>query len=147
MEKAIHINSLNLILCNATSLKNKTIELYKFLIDHNIDIAIIIEAWLWSTDIFKLSNYNIYRKDGSLSIANKPKGRVLLAVHKNIPAEDIPQPIFSKKIQRIHINKIENFINTHHRCRMHSLKTKINQTDLDNTIPLHGIGHFFFEVD
>ena len=70
-------NSLILTLWNATSVKNKTIELHKFLIDHNTDIAIITETWSSSTDVFKLPNfklpnYNICRKDGSP--ANQEEG-------------------------------------------------------------------------
>ena len=55
-----HNKSLKFTLWNATSIKNKTIELQKFLSDHNTDIAIITETGLTSTNKFKLINYNIH---------------------------------------------------------------------------------------
>ena len=48
---ATHRNLLKLILWNATSVKSKTIELHKFFIDNNTDIAIITETWLTPTDV------------------------------------------------------------------------------------------------
>ena len=81
--------SLNLTLWNATGVKNKTIELPKFLNDYNTDIAIII--WLAPTDIFTLINYNVYRKDGPPTIASNPIGEVHIATHKDTPVADIQQ--------------------------------------------------------
>ena len=46
-----HKESLKLILWNATSVKNKIIlELQNFLNDYNMDIVIVSETWLASTD-------------------------------------------------------------------------------------------------
>ena len=70
-----HRNPIIIILWNATTVKNKISELHKFLIDHNADIAIIIEIWLtpeYPKDTVKLSNYKIHRQDGPPY--TKPRG-------------------------------------------------------------------------
>ena len=85
-----HKNPIIIILWNATSVK-KISKLYKFLIDHNVDIAIITETWLTPKGTVKLPNYKMHRQDGPLFANNKPKGRVLIVVHKDIPTEDTPQ--------------------------------------------------------
>ncbi|CAD1478500.1 unnamed protein product [Heterotrigona itama] len=41
----------------------------------------------------KIPNYKIYRQNGPPTIKNKPRGGVLIVVHKDIPTEDTPQPI------------------------------------------------------
>ncbi|CAD1477408.1 unnamed protein product [Heterotrigona itama] len=81
----IKIATLNIILWNATSVKNKTTELHKFLTDYNTDI----------TKTFKLNSYNIYRNDRPLTISKNTRGGVLIAARKDIQIEDIPQLIFS----------------------------------------------------
>ena len=84
----------NLILSYGISrVKKKVSELHKFLMDHNTEIAIITESWLTPKDIFKIPNYKIYRQDWSPTIKNKPRGGVLIAVYKNVPIEDMPQPV------------------------------------------------------
>ena len=99
----------NIILWNATSVKSRISEFYKYLIDHNADIAIIIETWLTPKDTLKLLKYKIYRQDGQLSIDNKPKGEVLIDVYKDVPMEDTPHPATSNiKIFAINVKTTPN---------------------------------------
>ena len=83
-----HNKSLNIILWNAISVKNKITDLQNFLDIQNTDIAILTETWLAPSDKIRLRNYNIYRKDGTPTTQNKPRGGILIATHKNIPVED-----------------------------------------------------------
>ena len=82
---------LKLILWNATSASNLIIELYKFL----MDIAIITETWLTPTDVLKLPNYNVYRKDRFPITSYNPRGGTLITIRKDIPAEDNPSNLTS----------------------------------------------------
>lgn len=67
---AINSSKISIILWNATSAKNKSLELTKFLNDNNTDIAIVTETWL----SIKIINYKIHRK----IMPNHLKGRVLI---------------------------------------------------------------------
>lgn len=99
---ANHKKTLN-ILWNATSVRSKA-ELYRFLSDHNVHIVIITETWL----ILKtLSKCQTSAYIGLQSSANKPKGGVLIAVHKNISVEDISQQTIT--IIEIKTIKIKTF--------------------------------------
>ena len=72
---------------NATSVRNKHVELSKFLKEYNIDIA-ITETWLKPSDNFKLITPT---ERTGLQLQN-PGGRVLIAIRNDIPAEHTPQP-------------------------------------------------------
>lgn len=80
-------------------MKNKIAELQTFLDKHNTDIAIVIETWLTPTVKIRIRNYNIHRKDESLSTSNKPKGGVLIAIRKDIPPQHISTNIDIIKTQ------------------------------------------------
>ena len=95
-----------------------------------MDIAIITKKTLLaSTEIFKFPNYNIYRKNGSPITINKSRGG---AAYKNISAENIPQST-SPSIEFISI-KLKIILTLIIGIVYVPLKTKINQTDLDNII-------------
>ena len=137
-----HKNNIHLTLWNATSVKNKTAELLKFLTGHKIDIAIITESWLKPNDTFKLNNYNIFRKDRPLSTNKHPGGGVLTAVRTNIPVEDTPQPS---------VSSIE-FLSQSVKLKISPAltigavyvppKNKITASDLDAITSYHGLGYF-----
>ena len=139
---ATYQNLLKLMLWNATTnVRNKTLELHKFLTNHNTNMAIVTETWLTPINVLKFSNYNIYRKDQSLTTSNNPGGEMLLVIRKNIPAEDIPQP-FSPNIEYISI-----ILKTTPTLLIGAAyvppKIKILQTDVDNIISAHKTEHFF----
>lgn len=93
---ASHKKTLNIIIWNATTVKNKTTEIQRFLSDRNAHVTINTEIWftlVTSKNVIKISNYSINRKGGLQSSANKPRGSVLIAIHKSIPVEDFPQQI------------------------------------------------------
>lgn len=75
---------------------------------------------------------------------NKPRERVLLAVHKNIPVEDIPQLTSSNK-EYISI-KLKSTSTLIIGAAYTPPKTNINQTDFDNIHP-HVTGYFFVGGD
>ena len=75
---ASHKNTLSISLRN-TALKTKQV----IYIDSSQTTTLpSSEIWLIPKDVIKISNYSIHRKYGSTS-ANKSRGGVLIAVHKN----------------------------------------------------------------
>ena len=87
----IHRKSLKFTLWNATSVKNKAIELHKFLIDHT---AIINEPGL---QIHLNTQITIEKTDPSLLPTNQEEG--YSQQYKDISIEDIPQPAVMDKIE------------------------------------------------
>lgn len=57
------MSEINIMIWNAQSIHNKEIELTDVLLDENIDIALITETWLRTTDRLKINTFNIYRND------------------------------------------------------------------------------------
>ena len=140
-----HKNDIHLTLLNATSVKNKTAELLKFLTDHNIDIAIIMETWLKPSNTVKLNNYNIFRKDRPLCTNKHPGGGVLIAVRTNIPVEDTPRPSVSS-IEFLSVKlKISPALTIG--AAYVSPKNKITAFDLDAITSYHGPGYFLIGGD
>ena len=97
------------------------------------------------TDKIRISNYNIYRKNGSPLTSNKPKGGVLIATHKNIPIEDMLQPI-SSNIDSLKI-KLKITASLTISAKYAPSRTKITQIDLDQIISSHNTGHFIIGSD
>lgn len=57
------IDNLNIMAWNARAVRNKRIELIKFLENNHIHIALINETWLTHSDRFNIPEYTIYRND------------------------------------------------------------------------------------
>ncbi|XP_043527360.1 uncharacterized protein LOC122537826 [Frieseomelitta varia] len=117
----IQNKTLKITLWNANSIRNKTMELQKFLTDHNIDIA-ITETWLQPT--LKLTYFDIPSRT-------------------DIPVKDIQQPNPSGiEILIVKLKIIPAIIIG----TAYSPPTnKINH--LDNIIPHHGSGYFLIGGD
>ena len=138
-----HNKSLNIILWNATSVKNKTVELQNFLDIQNTDIAVVTETWLIPSDKIRLRNYNVYRKDETPH--NKRSEGVLIATHKNIPVEDTPQQTLPN-IGTVEI-KLKTTPPLTIGAAYASPKISITKIDLDHIIPPHQVGHFIIGGD
>ena len=138
-------NNIHLTLWYATSVKNKTAELLKFLTDHNIDIAIITETSLKPNDTFKLNNYNIFRNDRPLPINKHPSGGILIAVRTNIPVEDTPQTSVSSIEFLLVKLKISPALTIGAACV--PPKNKITAYDLDAITFYHGLEYFLIGRD
>ncbi|CAD1473287.1 unnamed protein product [Heterotrigona itama] len=128
---ATHRNSLNFTLWNAISVKNKTIELHKFLIDHNIDIA----TWNLTSSNCQAITFT-GKMNPSLLQTNQEKGYSSQAIFK-----DISQPT-SLNIEYISI-KLKTTSRLIIGTAYVASKNKINQTDIDNIILLFGTGHIW----
>ena len=87
-----HKNRLNVITWNATSVKNKILELHKLMLDYEIDVAIITETRLAPADKLHLPGYTITRKDRD-SGHGKTKRGVFVATHNTLLVESSAQPI------------------------------------------------------
>ena len=86
-----HKHIITCTLWNA-SVRNKHLELSKFLNEHNIDIAIITKTWLKPSDNFKLRNYNTYRKDRpTIQIKTQEEGYSSLSA-MIFPSNTLPNP-------------------------------------------------------
>lgn len=97
-----HTKPLNIVLWNATSVRNKKQELHKFLIDDQIDIALITETWLAPNDPFHLPDYNITRKDRNKQQGRIHAGGVLIATH--IPIDHPPPQPGTTSIEAVTIH-------------------------------------------
>lgn len=76
------MDSFNLMIWNAHSIRNKISEFNNFIINNNIDIAFISESWLQDQDKFFISNYNVYRAD-------RIRGGALLLIRSDIPHNSV----------------------------------------------------------
>lgn len=80
------IDNLNIMAWNARAVRNKRIELIKFLENNHIHIALINETWLTHSDRFNIPEYTIYRNDRKESRG----GGVAIAVSNTLIHEQIP---------------------------------------------------------
>ena len=104
------------MLWNATSIQNKKSELQNFLIEHQVDIAIITETWLSPKNLFHLQHYNIRRKDWTVNPGESTRGGVMIATSNKIFFEDHTQPT-STEIENIAIKPIDAITPPHHHHR------------------------------
>lgn len=97
-------NNLKICHWNARGLKNKIAETFNFLVSNDIDIILISETWLKSTDVvLKNSNFKCYRLDRM----DKRGGGVCIIIKKNIKHSLLP--LFATKvIEAIGISVLSN---------------------------------------
>jgi hypothetical protein len=83
---------LSIMLWNAQSIRLKIDELTDFLNSNQIDICLISETWLISTETCSVPNYSLYRKDRPSPTNNKRNvgGGVAIAIRNDIPHNQLP---------------------------------------------------------
>lgn len=79
-------NSLKILIWNAHSINNKLDETFIYLVNHNIDIALITESWLKSDKSLFHQNYKAY----NLNRQTNSKGGVIILVKRNIKHSLLP---------------------------------------------------------
>lgn len=114
-------NSLKICFWNARALKNKLIETFNFLITENIDVLLVNETWLKSTDsVLKNSNYKCYRLDR----LDKSGGGVCIFIKKTIKHTLLPW-LNTNVIESIGIN-IQNNSSSFNLIGCYFSRQKIN---------------------
>jgi endonuclease/exonuclease/phosphatase family metal-dependent hydrolase len=81
-----HEEKINLMFWNARSICKKQIETHNYLIDNNIQIALISETWCKKTDNIKFPNYHCYRLDRE----GNRGGGVAILIRKEIKHQLLP---------------------------------------------------------
>jgi hypothetical protein len=84
--------SLSILIWNAQSIRNKSLELENFLNSNKINICLLTETWLRQGDNLSLQNYFVYRND---RIGNNPNkrnngGGVAIAIRNDIAHIQLP---------------------------------------------------------
>ena len=74
------LNNVNIITWNARGIKQKSIELFSFLINKNINICLVTETWLKTNISLSHNSFKIYRNDRE----NRNGGGVAIIVNINI---------------------------------------------------------------
>ena len=82
-----YITSINVVIWNCKSIKNKIFELYNFISKYNIKILILSETWLHPGIKLSIPNFKIYRADR----LNREGGGVAIAIHKLLPHQQLPK--------------------------------------------------------
>ena len=133
---ASHRNRINM------SVKNKIDEHHKFLADHNKYNAIIIESWLISKDIIKVSGYKTYRQDGSNHQKHARRRNTDSCTQGQRNRRHTQPTPYNKDSNTQGQNSPQanqwNGIASH---------VKINNADLDIIIPPHASGHYIISGD
>lgn len=93
MSRRTNCNStLKILQWNSNSLKYKIFELYDFLSENSIDVAIISETFYDNSDITPANpNYNVYRFD-RITLNNRSSGGVAIFVRKTIKHNLLSKP-------------------------------------------------------
>lgn len=77
------ISDINIIIWNARGIKNKSIELFQFLIARKIHICLVSETWLKPHLSLNHQDFFVYRNDRELI-------RRSIIIKKNIPHKLLP---------------------------------------------------------
>lgn len=77
---------LNIVTWNARGIKNKSIELFQFLLAYNVHICLVSETWLNSNVSISHQEFNIYRNDRD----SRRGGGVAIIIRKHISHLTIP---------------------------------------------------------
>jgi hypothetical protein len=78
---ATSFNKINVMLWNANSIVPKKHEFFDFLIENDIQIALLSETYLKPGTSFYHSDFSCYRLDR----VGRAKGGVAIVVHRSIP--------------------------------------------------------------
>lgn len=135
-------NSLNCVFWNANSLQNKLTEFQNYLMESEIDVALISETHFKSNKVIKIPNYNVYRRDRD----NNRGGGVAIFVKQNIHHHLLP----NADSNRIEVIGIE-IITTEGKVNLFSIYIppgddlifeELDKIFIDNTSPCIVAGDF-----
>lgn len=96
-------NVLNIVTWNARGIRNKSLELFQFLKNHNVDVCLVSETWLNSNISIRHRDFFVYRNDREVTRG----GGVAIIVKKNIQHNLLPI-INTKLIENIGVKIFTN---------------------------------------
>jgi len=87
------VRGLQLLSWNADGLQGKKRELEAFLVEHDVDVALLQETHLGPADTFNVANYATYRADSQRQPgALRRQGGAAVLVRRSVPHRELPRP-------------------------------------------------------